>query len=154
MIRWEQQINKDLLTETERRTFFAEHLLDALLRSKGFERAQMLDIWRRNGIINADEWRSLENLNPLPDGEGQDFWMPANMLVVGAPPPPASPSPAPDGGGAPPNPNQQGAASLRRQIERNAAGEITGILDLPPLVPELAHTNGNGNGHKDNADGV
>ncbi len=145
VIRWEQQINKDLLTEAERRTFFVEHLLDSILRGKTVERAQALDIWRRNGIISADEWRAIENLNPLPNGEGQDYWMPANMLVVGAPVPVPSP-PVP----AQPTPAQQGAASLRRLIERNAAGEIVGILDLPVLtVPELTHANGNGNGHKD-----
>ena len=38
-------------------------------------------------MINANEWRALENLNPTDDGHGDEYWRPANMAVVGAPPP-------------------------------------------------------------------
>jgi hypothetical protein len=38
---------------------------------------------RNNGIINADEWREKENLNPLPRGKGKAYLVPLNMGVAG-----------------------------------------------------------------------
>jgi hypothetical protein len=40
-----------------------------------------LDIWRRNGIISANEWRSYENLNEIEEEKGGDeYWMPSNFI--------------------------------------------------------------------------
>lgn len=86
--RWETQANTDLIPERE---FYAEHLFDALLRGDGLTRAQKLWIERQAGVLNADEWREIENRNPLPNGDGEVFLQPLNMTTVGAPPPGATP---------------------------------------------------------------
>lgn len=74
--RWEQEVGKKLIAE---RDVFAEHLLAGLLRGDTLARTQSLQIQRQNGIINADEWRAIENMNPLPDGQGEKYIVPLNM---------------------------------------------------------------------------
>lgn len=95
LTRWEQQINKDLLGNDP--NYFAEFLVDGLERADAVNRATALQIRRQNGTINGDEWRAIENENPLPDKQGQDYWMPLNYKVVGAPEPePAAPPVVPE----------------------------------------------------------
>jgi HK97 family phage portal protein len=79
LVRIEHTVNRDLLTPFERKRYFAEFLIDGLLRGDSFTRAQALQIQRQNGVINADDWREIENMNPLPDGQGQTYIVPANM---------------------------------------------------------------------------
>lgn len=74
LVRWEQRLSKSLLSESERGRYVIEHKIDALLRGESIKRAQALQIQRRNGIINADEWRNLENMNPIGGPEGQEYW--------------------------------------------------------------------------------
>ena len=38
---------------------------------------------KRNGWLNADEIRELENLNPIPDGMGQEYIVEKNMIGLG-----------------------------------------------------------------------
>ena len=87
----EQRILQSLFPPDERETYFAEHLVTGLLRGDTASRYQAYQTGRLNGWLNADDIREMENMNPLPDGEGQDYWMPANMLVAGSPPPPVAP---------------------------------------------------------------
>lgn len=82
-VRWESQLTMDLIPEP---SYFCEFLIDGLLRGDPLVRAQKLWIERQAGVINADEWRAIENRNPLPNGDGQVFLMPMNMTTVGAPP--------------------------------------------------------------------
>src|ERR1043166_2550691 len=63
---WEQECFLSLLTEAEQKIYFLEFLADAILRADSLTRAQVFQIWRRNGILSANEWRGIENLNPLP----------------------------------------------------------------------------------------
>jgi HK97 family phage portal protein len=84
-IRWEQTVALKLLDTRERQEYYAEHLIDALLRGDSKSRAEALAIQRSWGALSADEWRELENRNPLPDGEGQTYLSPTNMTVVGSP---------------------------------------------------------------------
>lgn len=50
-----------------------------------------------NGILNRDEVRRWFNLGPLPDGEGEKFFQPLNVQIVGEEPPaPVEPPPAGD----------------------------------------------------------
>lgn len=116
LVRIEQQINMDLLLPGERQLYFAEHLMDALLRGKALERAQALQLQRQNGIINADDWNEIENRNPLPDGLGEDYWMPSNFQIVGEPPPEPAVAPI--------TPSRS-----VRTIVRDEDGRITGIVD-------------------------
>lgn len=101
LVRWEQVLNWDLFGD--RSPFFAEFLVDGLLRGDSASRATALQIQRQNGIINADEWREIENLNPQPDGQGKAYLVPLNMVpadrlndVIDAQvaPKPAAPAPS------------------------------------------------------------
>ena len=44
-----------------------------LLRGSPKEQAEVLEIERRNLVINADEWRELTDREPLPNGQGQAY---------------------------------------------------------------------------------
>ncbi len=86
LIRIERALMTALFTAEERKRYKVEFLVDGLLRGDGLSRAQKLQIERQNGVINADEWREIENRNPLPDGKGQEYITPLNMKEVGAEP--------------------------------------------------------------------
>lgn len=86
LVRWEQQINKDLLMPRERGRYFVEHLMDALLRGKTLERFQAYQLGMQNGVWNANEVREMENANPF-DGGDMHLQM-ANMVPYGTTPEP------------------------------------------------------------------
>lgn len=79
---WEQSIVLQLMTSTERKTYYPEFLVDALLRADAKTRAEVFHIMRQDGVINADEWRSKENMNPIPDGQGAVYLAPMNLAPV------------------------------------------------------------------------
>jgi hypothetical protein len=81
-IRWEQGVYRGLLTPAERKTLFAEHLVDSLMRGKTLDRYQAYQIARNGGWLNADDIRDKENMNPLPDGQGQIYLAPMNMVPL------------------------------------------------------------------------
>lgn len=76
LVRIEQEIKTQLLWREP--DLSVEFLVDGLLRGDARSRAEALQIARINGIINGDEWRAIENLNPIEDGSGQTYWMPVN----------------------------------------------------------------------------
>ncbi len=78
--RLEQAHLRDLFTAEERQTYFTEHLVDGLLRGDAKARAEALHIQLQDGVINADEWRELENMNPQPNGQGQIYLVNGNMI--------------------------------------------------------------------------
>jgi phage portal protein BeeE len=80
LVRWESRKSLQLLTELDRKKYFTEFLVDALLRGDNASRQSALQTMRQNGIINADEWREIENMNPLPDGQGKVYLVNGNML--------------------------------------------------------------------------
>lgn len=79
---WEAECYARLLTEEERSadSHEIEFLRQALVRTNMAERYAAYNIAKQNGVINADEWRDLENMNPLPDGQGQMYLVPLNMI--------------------------------------------------------------------------
>jgi len=89
LVRWEQQLNKDLLLPREQGTYFAEHLIDAIVRASIEKRYAAYMTARQWGFMSINEIRELENMNPIEDGD--EYLQPLNMTVVGAPPPPPSP---------------------------------------------------------------
>lgn len=66
----EQTISDELLRPAKRYMKFNR---GGLLRGSNLERAQYLEILRRNEIINADEWRQEEDMAPRPDGGGGEY---------------------------------------------------------------------------------
>ena len=59
---WEQSIGRSLLTDVGRRTYFAEHSVEGLLRGDSVTRAQFYERAIADGWMDADEVRRLENL--------------------------------------------------------------------------------------------
>lgn len=79
LVRWEQEINRKLISPRERYIQFAEFLLEGVLRGDMATRYQAYATGRQWGWLSADDVRSLENQNPLPDGAGQMYLVPTNM---------------------------------------------------------------------------
>lgn len=85
LVRWEQQINKDLVAPGDKGRIFAEHLMDALLRGETLARFQSYQLAMQNGVYSANEVREFENANPF---EGGDVHLQmANMVPYGTKPP-------------------------------------------------------------------
>lgn len=78
-IDWEQEANRKFFNEDEQDQFFAEFLMDALLRADPKSRNEAFEIKRRCGVLNANEWRAMENENPIDGPEGDMYIVEANM---------------------------------------------------------------------------
>jgi HK97 family phage portal protein len=94
-IEWEQRAKLALFTPSERRKYFAEHELKNFLRGDPKAEAEVLQIMRRNGALNVDEWRNIVNMNPLPDKQGQIYIVEGNMTRLDQV---GRQNPAPEGG--------------------------------------------------------
>lgn len=85
---WEQTIAWKLLGKKERTQYYAEHLVDALLRGDTQARYTSYATGRQNGWLSANDIRKLENMDPI-DG-GDVYLVPLNMVPadqVGSRPP-------------------------------------------------------------------
>ena len=82
---YEQEITRKLFTQDELEDgYFVEYVADGLLRGDTARRYGAYAIGLDRGFLNRDEVRHLENLNPLPDGKGQEFLEPLNMGPAGS----------------------------------------------------------------------
>jgi HK97 family phage portal protein len=81
LVRIEQQLNKDLLLPAERKTYYFEHLVDALLRTDIQSRMNAYATAIGNGILSPNEAREAENRNPYTGGDTYRF--PLNMGEAG-----------------------------------------------------------------------
>lgn len=77
-IAWEQQAHKDLMDSDL--TAYPEHLFDALLRGNTTARWMAYEAGWRTGTLSPDDIREKENLNPLPDGKGDIYYVPMNYV--------------------------------------------------------------------------
>lgn len=80
--RWEQAIRRALITSAYRSTFYTEFLREALLRADPLARAQINHVAWMDGRLSADDINEMENRNHLPDGKGQGYYVPLNMIPV------------------------------------------------------------------------
>lgn len=81
-IKIKQGVTKDLLTEKERKKYFAEYNLNALMRGNMESRYKSYAIARNWGWLSVNEIRELENKNGIgPDGD--EYLRPLNMVPVG-----------------------------------------------------------------------
>lgn len=76
----EQTLMMALFTPTEQQTHFIEYLIEALLRGDTKSRFEAYAIGRQWGWLSADDVRELENMNPLPEGRGDIYLTPLNMI--------------------------------------------------------------------------
>jgi len=56
-----------------------KHNVDALLRGDPKARAESLQIQHRNGVISANEWRALNDMDPRTDEGGDRYIIESNM---------------------------------------------------------------------------
>jgi HK97 family phage portal protein len=146
---WEQEALRKLVSRPERRIQYFKHNANVFLRGDITSRYTALGIARDKGIINANEWRDLEDMNPQDGEQGKDYLVqtaqtPAKLLTAQAeanlektkaetqkikqpPPEPVNPAPAPpvDTGRA--ERAEAALAEVRTQldaeIEKRAAAE-------------------------------
>ncbi|MCX7903035.1 MAG: phage portal protein [Caloramator sp.] len=75
LVRWEQAISKCLLNEGERRIYFPKFTVDGLLRGDFKTRMEGYAIGRQNGWLSPNDIRELEDMNPIPEGQGGDIYL-------------------------------------------------------------------------------
>ncbi len=128
-VRWEEHLNRALLTPQQRKQgYFFEFLIEGLLRGALKERYDAYAIGRQWGWLCADDICELENMNPLPDGQGRQYLVPMNMIPadqaanVGQQPEPPPPADTSEGEGTPlEDPGADGSRQLVARSERLAA---------------------------------
>jgi len=81
VIRWEEEINRALLI-SKLSGVFAKLDLKGLLRGAFKDRQEGLQIMRRNGVINAAEWRDLEDMGPMSGEGGELYVIEQNMQAL------------------------------------------------------------------------
>jgi hypothetical protein len=77
LVRWEQEINRKLISPRERYIQSAEFVIDGLLRGDFASRYAGYAVGRQWGWLSVNEIRALENLNPISDGN--TYLSPMNM---------------------------------------------------------------------------
>ena len=81
--RWEQSIQRSLLTQEEKATYFVKFNLEGLLRGDYQSRMNGYATARQNGWMSANDIRELENLDRIPTEEGGDLYLiNGNMLPL------------------------------------------------------------------------
>ena len=81
--RWEQSIQRILLTPEEKSKHFVKFNLDGLLRGDYQSRMNGYAIGRQNGWMSANDIRELENLDRIPTEDGGDLYLiNGNMLPL------------------------------------------------------------------------
>lgn len=83
VIRWEQSIQRTLLSHDEKVRYFVKFNLEGLLRGDYQSRMNGYAIGRQNGWMSANDIRELENLDRIPAKEGGDLYLiNGNMLPL------------------------------------------------------------------------
>ncbi len=83
LIRWEQSIQRSLLSSHEKPLYFAKFNVDGLLRGDYASRMQGYATARQNGWMSANDIRELENLDRIPSEDGGDLYLiNGNMLPL------------------------------------------------------------------------
>ncbi len=73
VIRWEQSIQRSLLSRDEKAAYFVKFNLEGLLRGDYQSRMNGYAIGRQNGWMSANDIRELENLDRIPAEDGGDL---------------------------------------------------------------------------------
>lgn len=83
LVGWEQEINRTLFDDEERDTFFAEHVIEGLLRGDSQARGNFYQQAINNGWMTPNEVREAENRNPMEGGDR--LFVPLNLLPLDSP---------------------------------------------------------------------
>jgi len=107
LVNIEQEINYKLFNDTPH---FSEFVVDGLLRGDTQTRYQAYSVARQWGWLSANDVRELENMNPLPDDQGDMYLIPMNMV-------PAEQAKMPDP--QEPEPPEEDDRSVEKREQRN-----------------------------------
>ena len=82
-VAWEQELNNKLFADPNGRETnrFCEFNVAGLLRGDSKTRADVSHIMRMDGVLNADEWRARENMNPIGGEKGAEYWGQPNLAA-------------------------------------------------------------------------
>ena len=75
VVRWEQAMQRALLSEGEKRQYFVKFNVDGLLRGDYQSRMNGYAVGRQNGWLSSNDIRELENLNRISTEEGGDLYL-------------------------------------------------------------------------------
>ena len=75
IVRWEQSINRALLSESEKAAYFVKFNVDGLLCGDYQSRMNGYATARQNGWMSANDIRELENLDLIPPELGGDLYL-------------------------------------------------------------------------------
>lgn len=81
VVNWEQTLQRDLLQNDR---YFAKYSMASLLRGDTAARYASYQIGLQNGWLCQDDVRVMEDMNPLPNGAGKDYWRPLTWTKLGA----------------------------------------------------------------------
>lgn len=70
---------------TPRNRFYVDFETTEMLRPDAASREKFYASGRQWGYLNANDVRAFEKLNPIEEGEAEEYWMPVNMTLVGTP---------------------------------------------------------------------
>lgn len=75
IVRWEQSLQKALLSDSEKGQYFVKFNVDGLLRGDYASRMQGYATARQNGWMSANDIRELEDMNMLSEDEGGNLYL-------------------------------------------------------------------------------
>ena len=75
VVRWEQSIQRALLSQEEKRKYFIKFNVDGLLRGDYQSRMNGYSVGRQNGWLSSNDVRELENLNRIPTEISGDLYL-------------------------------------------------------------------------------
>ena len=75
IVRWEQSLQKALLSDSEKGKYFVKFNVDGLLRGDYASRMQGYATARQNGWMSANDIREKEDMNMLSDEEGGNLYL-------------------------------------------------------------------------------
>jgi HK97 family phage portal protein len=78
---WEQAISRCLLTPAERKQYYAEFDVNALLRGDYASRTAGYATLLQNGVLSVNDVRRMENMNSVEDGDNRNIQL--NMQPLG-----------------------------------------------------------------------
>ena len=75
IVRWEQSLQKALLSDSEKGQYFVKFNVDGLLRGDYASRMQGNATARQNGWMSANDIRELEDMNMISEEEGGNLYL-------------------------------------------------------------------------------
>ncbi len=84
LVRWEQEICRSLLDESERLLYFARFNVDGLLRGDYKSRMEGYAVGRQNGWLSINDIRRLEDMSLIPEDKGGDEYLVNGNMTLAA----------------------------------------------------------------------